>query len=114
MKDVYASTVAQQHEPYLKPQENGSHYGCEWMQLAAGSASILAHGGDFSFSVSPYTQEELTQKQHEFELQPCGDTVLCLDAQNAGAGSASCGPKLMEKYEVDDVIDWTITLSPRA
>ena len=114
VKDVYASTVSQQHEPYLKPQENGSHYDCSWMQLASGDASILCQGEGFSFSVSPYTQEELTEKQHEFELTPCGDTVLCLDAQNAGCGSASCGPKLMDKYEVDDVIDWEVKISPRA
>ncbi len=113
VKDVYASTVSQQHEPYLKPQENGSHFDCEWMQLASRQASLLAQG-KFSFSVSPYTQEELTCKPHEFELTPCGDTVLCLDAQSAGCGSASCGPNLMEKYEVDDVIDWKVTLSPRA
>ena len=114
IKDVYASTVAQQHEPYLKPQENGSHFDCSWIQLASAQASLLMQGESFSFSVSPYTQEELTQKQHEFELAPCGDTVLCLDAQNAGCGSASCGPKLMEQYEVDDVIDWEVTISPRA
>ena len=114
VKDVYASTVAQQHEPYLKPQENGSHYGCDWMQLTSASASILAHGEGFSFSVSPYTQEELTEKKHEFELTPCGDTVLCLDAQNAGCGSASCGPTLLEQYRVTDVIDWEVTISPRA
>ena len=111
---MYASTVAQQHEPYLKPQENGSHYGCDWMQLTSASASILAHGEGFSFSVSPYTQEELTEKKHEFELTPCGDTVLCLDAQNAGCGSASCGPTLLEQYRVTDVIDWEVTISPRA
>jgi len=114
VKDVYLSTVQQQHEPYIKPQENGSHYGCNWMQLASASASLLAHGEGFSFSVSPYTQEELTEKKHEFELQPCGDTVLCLDAQNAGCGSASCGPTLAEQYRVTDVIDWAVTLSPRA
>jgi beta-galactosidase len=114
VKDVYASTVKAQHEPYLKPQDNGSHYDCNWMQLAGKNASLLAHGESFSFSVSPYTQEELTEKMHEFELKPCGDTVLCLDAQNAGCGSASCGPTLLPQYRVTDEIDWEITLSPRA
>ena len=113
VKDLYVSTVARQHEPYVRPQENGSHYGCDWMQLAAPGVLLAAHGAPFSFSVSPYTQEALTQTAHEHELKPCGDTVLCLDAQNAGSGSGSCGPQLMKKYRVDREIDWEITLSPR-
>jgi len=114
VRDLYTSDVNHQHEDYLRPQENGSHFGCSWMQLTAPEGSLLCHGGSFSFSVSPYTQEELTAKAHNFELTPCGDTVVCLDAHNAGCGSGSCGPQLDEKYRVPDVIDWEITLSPRA
>ena len=56
----------------------------------------------FSFNASPYTQEELTAKMHNFELEVCGDTVLCLDYAQSGIGSNSCGPELLEKYRFNE------------
>lgn len=56
----------------------------------------------FSFNVSLYTQEELEQKAHNYELEACGSTVLCLDYRQNGIGSASCGPELLEKYRLDE------------
>ena len=55
-----------------------------------------------AFNASVYTQEELTAKNHNYELVPCGSTVLCLDYAQAGIGSQSCGPKLMEQYQLDE------------
>jgi beta-galactosidase len=70
--------------------------------LWGGGARLTAAGAaPFSFSASPYTQEELTQKAHSFELVPCGDTVLCLDCAQNGIGSESCGPRLRPQYRLD-------------
>ncbi|MDY5021678.1 MAG: hypothetical protein SPE99_04680, partial [Blautia sp.] len=63
----------------------------------------------FSFNASVYTQEELTQKKHNYELIPCGSTVLNLDFRQDGIGSNSCGPKLQEKYRLAEK-DFTFTL----
>ena len=52
----------------------------------------------FSFSASPYTQEELASKAHNWELEKSGCTVLCLDAFHGGIGSNSCGPELLPAY----------------
>ena len=57
--------------------------------------------GDFCFNASPYTQEELAHKAHNYELRPCGDTVLCIDAAQSGVGSHSCGPELLPAYRLD-------------
>jgi beta-galactosidase len=56
----------------------------------------------FSFNASRYTQEELADKKHNYELEPCGDTVLCIDYKQAGSGSASCGPGLLPQYWLDE------------
>jgi beta-galactosidase len=101
----FESTVAGQHEDYLKPQENGSHWGVDRLSLRdAGGRGIIAErdAESFSFNVSPYTQEELTEKAHNFELEPCGYTVLCLDYRQSGVGSNSCGPELLPKYRLAD------------
>ncbi|MBR6321241.1 MAG: beta-galactosidase [Lachnospiraceae bacterium] len=98
-KDTFIDTVSEMHEDYLKPQENGSHFGCEELTLAsAGGAKLHVFGESFSFNASHYSEEELTEKKHSFELQESGHTILCLDGEMCGIGSNSCGPVLQEKY----------------
>ena len=99
MLGCYESTVAKLHEDYLRPQENGSHHGCMYLRL---DGALEVSGDDFGFSASEYTQEELTQKKHNFELEPCGSTVLCLDKCQSGIGSNSCGPALAHLYRLED------------
>ena len=99
---LYAAPVSQLHEDYIRPQENGSRWGCDYVTLSGQSARFTAAGSaPFSFSASPYSQEELAQKAHSFELTPCGDTVLCLDCAQNGIGSESCGPRLLPQYRLD-------------
>ena len=91
------------HEDYIRPQENGSRYDCDYVEITGNEARLTAvSGAPFSFSVSPFTQEELTEKAHSYELVPCGDTVLCLDWAQNGIGSESCGPRLRPQYRLDD------------
>ena len=111
-KHLYSASVRAMHENYLKPQENGSHCDCSFVQVAGPAARLSVTGESFSFSASPYTQEELTQKAHAFEIEPCGSTVVCLDALIAGIGSNSCGPVLDEKYRTAKKIDFCWTIVP--
>ena len=56
----------------------------------------------FSFNASFYSQEELTKKGHNFELEHSGHTILCLDYAQNGIGSNSCGPDLEDKYRFSE------------
>ena len=109
---LYQSPVPLLHEDYIRPQENGSHWGCDCLTLSGGSRTFTAISGKpFSFNASNYTQEELTAKAHNFELTECGSTVLCLDYRQNGMGSNSCGPELLEKYQLDEeAFDFELTL----
>ena len=101
---IYHSSVADLHEDYIRPQKNGSHTGCDYVRLEGDGLAFTAATGDentFSFNASVYTQEELETKRHNYELTPCGSTVLCIDHKMAGIGSKSCGPDLSEEYRVD-------------
>lgn len=101
------------HEDYLKPQENGSHWGCRYVRAGCGDTGLVVWGQSFSFNASRYTQEELTAKAHNFELEKSGCTVLCLDAQMSGIGSNSCGPELLPQYRVGaEPITMHLTLKP--
>ena len=53
---------------------------------------------EISINASHFSQEQLTDKKHNWELIPEDKTVLCLDYRMTGVGSASCGPDLDEYY----------------
>ena len=97
----FESAVEDSHEDYIRPQENSSHFGCKVMTLEGAGAKLIFTGEkDFSFNVSEYTQEELAGKRHNYELEKCGDTVVCVDSMMAGVGSSSCGPALAEEFRI--------------
>ncbi len=110
-RHLYSAKVADLHEDYIKPQENGSHYDCSMVQAADAETTLQVTGESFSFSASPYTQEELTKKLHNFELEKCDATVLCVDAYQSGIGSNSCGPALAEAYRVPREMHFACTFS---
>ena len=108
----FAAHVDDMHEDYLRPQENGSRSDCDYVILSDGTTQLAVCGDTpFAFSVSPYTQEELTVKRHSYELEKCGRTVLCLDYAQNGIGSNSCGPNLSDTYRlVEQSFDFSLTL----
>ncbi|MBQ8971531.1 MAG: beta-galactosidase [Clostridia bacterium] len=112
VKHLYKARVNQLFENYLKPQENGSHYNCNYLNVSGISGGVEIAGEGFCFNASHYTQEELTRKAHSFELQHSGYTVLCVDAFQNGIGSNSCGPKLLTRFESPIDIDLKCTIMP--
>ena len=97
----FNATVADLHQDYIRPQENGSHADCNEVIISDSDRSLTALAlCPFSFNASHYTQEELVAQKRNTDLTPSGSTVLCLDAAMAGIGSNSCGPTLRPKYQV--------------
>ncbi len=97
----FEAKVPKMFEPYIKPQENSSHFGCDYVEITDGKTVLRAEGErKISFNASEYTQEELCSKRHDWELSKCGKTVLCLDSEMSGVGSNSCGPELDKKYQI--------------
>ena len=111
---VYRAKLSEMHEDYINPQENGSHYDCDYVELANGQFGMVAAAKKtFSFNASIYTQEELERAAHNFELEESDSTVLCLDYALNGIGSNSCGPVVTDKYRFDDIkFDFAISIIP--
>ena len=114
---LFTESVENLTEDYIKPQENGSHYDCDFVKLQ--TETVVADTAEtdiaetdtaftcfadktFSFNASVYTREELTVKKHNYELEEAKGVVLCLDYVQNGIGSNSCGPQLLEKYRFDE------------
>ena len=92
----YESTAKKEYGNYIKPQETGSHFASTEVVLGNG-VNILAEK-PFSFSVLPYSTEEIREANHDFELEKPKATYVCLDIAMSGVGTASCGPALKEEY----------------
>ena len=102
---LYRADVGDLHEDYIRPQENGSHYDCEYVELNNSRYGIVASAEKaFSFNASYYTQEELEKKTHNYELIESDSVVFCVDYALNGIGSNSCGPDVLEQYQFDDVL----------
>ena len=104
----FNSKVDDLYEPYIRPQENSSHYGCRYVRVKGKGVELVCTGTNpktqnqkyISFNASRYTQEELWSKRHNWELEKSDYTVLCLDYMMEGVGSNSCGPALAQKYRI--------------
>ena len=111
---LYRANVGDLHEDYIRPQENGSHYDCEYVELNNSRYGIVVSAENaFSFNASYYTQEELEKKTHNYELTESDSVVFCVDYALNGIGSNSCGPVVLEQYRFDDVLfQFQFTLIP--
>jgi len=105
----FESEIGKMYEPYIRPQENSSHYDCRYAKVLGNDVQLKftarnpETGGNknISFNASEYTQEELWTKRHNFELEKCEFNVICVDYLMQGVGSNSCGPVLSPKYRIN-------------
>ena len=111
---LYRGKVREMHEDYIMPQENGSHFDCDYVEIVNGQYGMaVASEKTFSFNASIYSQEELERAAHNYELEQSDSTVLCIDYALNGIGSNSCGPVVMEQYRFDDTeFDFNIKVIP--
>ena len=113
--DHFATTVTDNFEHYVRPQENSSHWGTEWCLLAteAGQGLFVTADGSFSFNAQHYSAETLDKTPHDYELTPDSRTYLTVDYKQSGVGSNSCGPALDEQYRLSErSFEYTVRLKP--
>ncbi|MBO7405921.1 MAG: DUF4981 domain-containing protein, partial [Clostridia bacterium] len=113
--DEFRSTVTENYEPYVFPQENSSHWGCCWADVhtVAGHGFLFTSGEPFSFNASHFSPEQLTEKRHHYELEREPETTVILDCRQSGIGSNSCGPQLAEEYRFEETeFACSVTIRP--
>lgn len=104
---VYNSSVTDQWERYVLPQETGNKEDVRWMSLtdADGRGLLFVAPQQMSASATHYRPEDIYQQRnnrtlHPYEVPFAENTIVNLDAVMRGLGNASCGPDVMEQYEV--------------
>ncbi len=96
----YESNADSEYVNYIVPQEHGNHIETKLLEMLNGLKFESDTG--FEFNVSHYTSANLMKAMHIDELSKENATIIRIDYKNSGVGSNSCGPKLLEKYCLDE------------
>ena len=98
----YSTTVDDMVERYVKPQSMGNRESLRELKLTGkdGCGIRIETEGAVAFSALRYTDADLMNTQHMWELQKRPYIVLHLDAQMRGLGNGSCGPMTLESYKI--------------
>lgn len=100
---LFDTTVTDNFEHYIKPQENGSHIDTRFAFVT----NAHGHGLEFCrfdkndtfyFNAMHYTKEDLTNTTHDHLLKARDESFVYIDFKMHGIGSNSCGPEPFEKY----------------
>ena len=98
----YSTTVDEMVERYVKPQSMGNRESLRELKLTGkdGCGICIETEGSVSFSALRYTDADLLNAKHMWELQKRPYIVLHLDAQVRGLGNGSCGPTTLDTYKI--------------
>ena len=107
---LHRSTVTDEYEPYVRPQECGNHTKVTEVELAeeGGATFRVESETPVEMSALHYSIEQLDRAEHRHELISEGETHLLINARVGGIGSNSCGPTLARKDRFDDL---TVTMN---
>lgn len=101
---VYETAARDNVTPYLIPQGCGNRTGTRWLELSndsGGGVRIEAVDDPLEFMALPYTQGELEQAQHHYELPSPVKTVLTVMQRQMGVGGDdSWGAPVHEPYRL--------------
>ncbi|HEY4269779.1 MAG TPA: glycoside hydrolase family 2 TIM barrel-domain containing protein [Galbitalea sp.] len=99
----FVSSVDALQTPYVFPQENGNRTQTRSLELtdAAGRGIRIIGAPSFEFTARRWTTADLDAARHDGELIRRDRVWLNLDIAQAGLGTASCGPKTLQQYELD-------------
>ena len=92
---------------YVRPQAAGNRMGTRYVSLfnkkhqrmlsARLSSWYLKDKNYFQFSIYPYDDKNIEQTKHTNELKRAGYYTLNIDYDQAGLGTATCGPDIAER-----------------
>ncbi|GIG66047.1 glycoside hydrolase family 2 TIM barrel-domain containing protein [Phytomonospora endophytica] len=101
----YTSTVDRLQTPYVRPQENGARAEVRWARITGHNGRGLQLHGEphFSLTVRRWPTKALAEAKHTTDLADSGELHLHIDHVHRGLGSASCGPDVLPRYELNAV-----------
>ncbi|WP_345954358.1 glycoside hydrolase family 2 TIM barrel-domain containing protein [Mucilaginibacter sp. PAMB04168] len=99
---IYEIGVNDQYE-YEKPMERGNHEEVRWASFSGkGKPPVLIQADEKLMQVAalPHTDEQMYPVEYKIDLPASTATVVCISTKTLGVGSASCGPRPLESFQV--------------
>lgn len=98
---MFNTTVRDQYEHPIFPQEVGAHIDTTYVGLRDGNYTCAVWSDTpFSMNAKPYSDAMLTEANHDDELEETGVSYLHIDTAQSGIGTNSCGPELPDSYRL--------------
>jgi len=104
---TYTSTVTEQKTDYIKPQEHGTKQDVNWLKVTnTDNDGLVFYAPDMMatsalhYRVEDNYTDRNNRAKHPYDFKSCVTTVVSLDAKTRGLGNNSCGPDVMNKYEL--------------
>lgn len=102
---IYSLNIEDFIEPYVMPQENGNRTDIRWMFLSNNKNEGLLIAADSLLSMSawPYTEENINNAKHTYELADTGYITLNIDLIQMGVGGNDSWSEVaapLEQYQI--------------
>jgi beta-galactosidase len=114
---LFETTVTENFVPYVRPVENGAHYGSAYGSVSNGSNEIFfaPENGRFFFNASHFTPKMLEETKHNDELVPSENTYVYLDYKFDIRGSRGYYENVEPERKWDfEPIDFAVSFKPSA
>ena len=87
---------------YVKPQSTGNRTDMRWATITneAGNGLHVTAAHPWQFSIVPFADSNIDASTHINQLKRSGTVTVHLDAEQAGVGTATCGPGVLPQYLV--------------
>ena len=112
---LFETTVTENFVPYVRPVENGAHYGSAYGSVSNGSNEIFfaPENGRFFFNASHFTPKMLEETKHNDELVPSENTYVYLDYKFDIRGSRGYYENVEPERKWDfEPISFAVTIKP--
>ena len=101
---IYQTDVDEMYEPYIRPQESGNRCEVRYVKVTDddGTGLVFAYKGKYlAFNARRFTQKLLDEAGHIEDLRDENTIAVNISGFERGAGTASCGPDVLDKFIVD-------------
>lgn len=87
---------------YVTPQATGNRTDIRWVSLNSGTGKgwKFVSAKPFQFCALPYSDRNIEEARHVNELRRNQNIQVHLDAEQAGVGTATCGPGVRSDYRI--------------
>ncbi|GLB49626.1 glycoside hydrolase family 2 TIM barrel-domain containing protein [Neptunitalea lumnitzerae] len=107
LSGIYSLPLKDFTEPYVMPQENANRTDVRWMGLTNSGKNkgllVVSAKDKLSMSAWPYTQQNLNEAKHTYDLQDAGFITVNIDMIQMGVGGNDSWSHVgapLDKYQI--------------